>query len=80
VPSGYPARFESLYAEHQLLVRRQLAERGVAPADLDDVVQETFVLELDAALSGEADEPGVISVRAISSLAALDPATETAHA
>lgn len=35
--------FEAFYAEHASLVRRILAERGVPSADLDDVVQETFV-------------------------------------
>jgi RNA polymerase sigma-70 factor (ECF subfamily) len=36
--------FERLYAKHQALVRRLLLERGVPVSDLEDVVQETFVI------------------------------------
>jgi RNA polymerase sigma-70 factor, ECF subfamily len=36
--------FEAVYARHAALVRRVLADRGVSTADLDDAVQETFVI------------------------------------
>ena len=41
--SGAPPEFDALYAAHAPFVRRVLADRGVAPADLDDALQETFV-------------------------------------
>ena len=41
--SRAPLAFDALYAQHAPFVRRVLAERGVAPADLDDALQETFV-------------------------------------
>jgi RNA polymerase sigma-70 factor (ECF subfamily) len=43
VASLVPPKFEALYAAHAPFVRRVLAKRGVAPADLDDALQETFV-------------------------------------
>jgi RNA polymerase sigma-70 factor (ECF subfamily) len=43
VATASPPEFDALYAKHAPFVRRVLAERGVAPADLDDALQETFV-------------------------------------
>jgi RNA polymerase sigma-70 factor, ECF subfamily len=43
VSSAAPSEFEALYAAHAPFVRRVLAVRGIAPADLDDALQETFV-------------------------------------
>src|SRR5690242_15550970 len=36
--------FAALYAEHAPFVRRVLMRRGVRDEDLDDVLQETFVI------------------------------------
>ncbi|MET0386167.1 MAG: RNA polymerase sigma factor, partial [Polyangiales bacterium] len=36
-------RFDSLYTMYAPLIRRIVAYRGVREADIDDVVQETFV-------------------------------------
>jgi RNA polymerase sigma-70 factor (ECF subfamily) len=41
---GTAPSFESLYARHRALVSRRLSERGVGTDDLEDVVQETFVI------------------------------------
>lgn len=43
MPTGAPPEFNALYAQHAPFVRRVLVDRGVAPADLDDALQETFV-------------------------------------
>jgi RNA polymerase sigma-70 factor (ECF subfamily) len=43
VPVGPPRELEQIYAAHSAFVRRVLADRGVAPVDLDDALQETFV-------------------------------------
>jgi RNA polymerase sigma-70 factor (ECF subfamily) len=39
-----PRDFDACYAQHHLLVRRVLSARGVSTSDLDDAVQETFVI------------------------------------